>query len=119
MYVCGGGDPLNAVWRSWVFTVYVCVCGIWVDPVPEGHTRVGVVGVVCLFCVLRVPYLEFLGGMHVWCRGTFWVSCVCPAYVVVWCMGDVCLGACAVVRFCGGHACRLWVGVHLTYVLCL
>ena len=29
----------------------LCVCGIWVDPVPGDLTRVGVVGVVCLFCV--------------------------------------------------------------------
>ena len=33
------------------FSRSMSVCGIWVDQVPGGLTRVGVVGVVCLFCV--------------------------------------------------------------------
>ena len=35
------------------FSRSMCVCGIWVDPVPGGLNRVGVVAVVCLFCVGR------------------------------------------------------------------
>ena len=68
--VCVGGGPLDAVWCSWVFTVYVCVCYMGGSS-PWGPYRFAVVDVLYVFCVLPVPYLENLSGMHVWCHGEF------------------------------------------------